>query len=716
MSSPYSAPNNKIESVTTRQRQRAPVSCVQCARKKIKCDRTQPCSPCRMRNQTDSCSYVSSSATLHKTVVASERPISQHRLVPTEHRLDPDVERSISEEVPQGEHRPLPDVRRQHAGDTVVAHLEDFMTSGSMAEKLGFSSPTPMGHDNLSSNVIPNIPPGVIAEYPSIRRLVVPAISAMYEPLFGAVLDTLPADAQLLEVGIARYFSHAAWECPIIHQTVFMQEYHAFRLLVGLGHRSHIDPLWVAVLFMMLAMAFDTYERVEQIAEVSTDVPDFVALSDTLRRSACAALECGDWMGRPKVRTVQVSATVMRLITEALVLLISHLLFDPSPGAVDRGDKYTACAVFTCHRLGWHRFNDDPTYAPGSASFEDLALVDASPIYLRHQALLLLHAALTVSNENHRNPPAFELENVTSPLPDNLDFNQLFLDQQDLPQPLPYFSDASIINLLYQRSAITRRQSQLNRQGRMPSWRDLSDLDSRLMSLVRRYDLDSASPTEAVSHSWARLSALHHICTKRILLFRPCLGSVNAGSLPPDQMDKIRDVLHAAARTLLQCAMRLHELGAPLIRGCFHLMHVQSALFVLFRLSWAESTLDTVDSQLIAAVTGLFDSYTESVRPHIRHAAFVAHTTARLLSETFLTRTRFLGSDESFTHALERIRHVVKRQEDQRRKLSVSASTNDFGELLNQLLEDASGTNDVWFSPSSAEVLLSASLPMEWRS
>ena len=78
----------------------------------------------------------------------------------------------------------------------------------------------------------------------------------------------------------------------------------------------------------------------------------------------------------------------------------------------------------------------------------------------------------------------------------------------------------------------------------------------------------------------------------------------------------------------------------------FHFVHIQSAVFVIFRLSWSKATLCDTDSSLVGRVLQLFKHYSNSIRPAVYRTARIAARTTYLLWEGFEFKSRFVGNDE----------------------------------------------------------------------
>lgn len=555
--------------------------------------------------------------------------------------------------------REPPDSRRLHAGDTVVAQVEDLLSSGSLGAKWGF--PTLSGPESHispkrpASDLVSALPDGLLGQYPGIRRILYDRVASLYEPLHTQVLETLPTDLTMMDIGVVRYFSHVAWDCAILHPATFMAEYGAFKVMLGLGMHRTVDPMWLGLLFMVLSLAFDSYDSLAEIGLAALNIEQLCTFPSKFRSAAAAALECGDWLGEPRLRTVQV-----------LVLLTCHYQYNPSVVSVDKCDHYSSSAVRICRRLGLHRLNEDPTSLPeGLQPDNDPAFVGASTHFWRQQALLALSASLSVDNENHRAPPSFDAGEVISPRPDNINLDQLSFDSRILPRPQSSLVDTTYVNLRYQRSVLQRQSYFLSRDHWPLTFEELSAMDERLMAICQRYDLGSSPAVESKAHAWARTHTLQLIYAKRINFLRACISPAYAGRLTYEQEDKVRKALQLSARHLLQSAIKLYDLSAPITRSCFHFVHIQSAVFVIFRLSWSKSALCETDSTLVARVLQLFKYYSTSIRPAVYRTARIAAKTTYLLWEGFEYKSRFVGSEESFPRALERIRYEIKMQQDE---------------------------------------------------
>lgn len=75
--------------------------------------------------------------------------------------------------------------------------------------------------------------------------------------------------------------------------------------------RLMIDPLFLAVLFQMLCLSINSLDTAIESPLVRISIDDLNKLPQLFFGASQSALECGDWTGKPRIRTLQVSSAAL---------------------------------------------------------------------------------------------------------------------------------------------------------------------------------------------------------------------------------------------------------------------------------------------------------------------------------------------------------------------------------------------------------------------
>lgn len=121
------------------------------------------------------------------------------------------------------------------------------------------------------------------------------------------LLEYMPSPAQT-EYLVGLYESKVHWRFQIVDMQAFKAEVRQYWSLCANGEQDFVDPLWIAVFYIVVALAvssrpinlasgrdvFGSYSN-EQIG----------AIARTFHSSSIRALHVGDCMGHPRIRTIQ---------------------------------------------------------------------------------------------------------------------------------------------------------------------------------------------------------------------------------------------------------------------------------------------------------------------------------------------------------------------------------------------------------------------------
>ncbi|GJN89113.1 hypothetical protein Rhopal_002087-T1 [Rhodotorula paludigena] len=299
-----------------KKRNRVALSCAECKRRKIKCDRVMPvCGNCTKRGRPNECSWdvfqPSNDAFLPPTIARTAEVDSlAARLAHVEkylatlppnfalfRPLAPQLVTSAAASAPRravtageggrqqdgedgfsdtedaavkleyGVFAPRPDPPASstkpaaHSARPALAHAPSSTGPSTRLSNVRFGAPQLELTKALTSIVVPAPAP---APSSSLRAHLLVDFDAPPEEVAGArqrelerILRTLPgreATAFLVE----RYFTSVAWLFHHLHAPSFRAELDAFHALCDASRTSELDPSWLALLLMVLCLALDS--------------------------------------------------------------------------------------------------------------------------------------------------------------------------------------------------------------------------------------------------------------------------------------------------------------------------------------------------------------------------------------------------------------------------------------------------------------------------
>lgn len=135
---------------------------------------------------------------------------------------------------PSSTARACPDLASPTAVNVRVANPAARRSSGPATPYLGTSQPLP----------------ATAATSPERVSLLVPEISKRFRGVLTDLYNSLPPQPKM-DWLVTHYLSSLSWYWVAHHAPTFLAEYDAFRHLVAEGRQLEIDPLWLAVLFLV---------------------------------------------------------------------------------------------------------------------------------------------------------------------------------------------------------------------------------------------------------------------------------------------------------------------------------------------------------------------------------------------------------------------------------------------------------------------------------
>lgn len=161
----------------------------------------------------------------------------------------------------------------------------------------------------------------------------------------------------LLDWLVAHYFKNCdwGWHCKppffrfparnhlaheliltVHHKPTFLAEYKAFAELIAAGRKEEVDPLWLASFFATLCLSVNSLESSVDSPLVKITDKDLETLPEVFFDAAQGCLESGDWIGKPRIRTLQ-----------TIVLFAPYLLFAGTPTSRERHQTCQHCSTTT---------------------------------------------------------------------------------------------------------------------------------------------------------------------------------------------------------------------------------------------------------------------------------------------------------------------------------------------------------------------------------
>ncbi|KAF2399655.1 hypothetical protein EJ06DRAFT_531178 [Trichodelitschia bisporula] len=242
------APNGGSDGQTRRKRRRKVLSCEQCHRQKVKCDRELPCSRCTAANRPQECTYQVFNVSSGGTRV-------QH------HHRNSDLTISPEDPTDTRPNRNSPPIRRRSPSSPLIRQVKTYYTPKGMVRfsggthwaQLAFQlddsnpfftgdCPQPRKHADLISikAIKKRYPKKKLRQYPFGRLP-----HGTYHP----PLSFLP-ERPVIELLVKNYLRTFDEAFPLIHSATFEAELAEFWIAP-----EDADEQWLAQLFMMLALS-----------------------------------------------------------------------------------------------------------------------------------------------------------------------------------------------------------------------------------------------------------------------------------------------------------------------------------------------------------------------------------------------------------------------------------------------------------------------------
>ncbi|KAM0750228.1 hypothetical protein T439DRAFT_326177 [Meredithblackwellia eburnea MCA 4105] len=405
-------------------KRRLALSCSECKRRKIKCDRKQPCSSCIRRKCPHSCSWDDdpdstqpyalnsdvrhlarrlahleslfqatnpgllpkdpSSNTVQPSPASFDSPNSPHR----RNTIDDSAMREIEDEAARQSHSDTEDAAHQLEDVAFAARVPVLRAINAAQSSAGGSvygvpasrRPTRVGPEYtraLTSIIAEPLSYDQDGRPRSAVRLGMDlAVSTQDLPgvrsgSMAQIFAVLPGK-EIADFLLHKYFTEIDWDYKPIDEEAFLQEHDRYREMLLDGREDLIDPLWVAVFCMVLALSLEGFwsrpggaKNLNLFRGLSER--ELQDLPSVWHDAALRALQLGEWGGTPRIRTIQ-----------TVILFGQYIQIASSSGQQGRFLGWAASAIRVAQRLGLHRLGtnpetmppDDPALPPGKNSLK----------------------------------------------------------------------------------------------------------------------------------------------------------------------------------------------------------------------------------------------------------------------------------------------------------------------------------------------------------
>ncbi|BGP24434.1 hypothetical protein JCM10295v2_003347 [Rhodotorula toruloides] len=376
------SPGAEGDGAPARKRSKQSLSCGECKRRKIKCDRKIPCSSCLKRNQPDACSWEDAKIEPEKQPFALATDVQElrERLQLVERFIDKlpaPLKASFAElGVSTMGQRPKKEL---NAADAPI----DYSSFESAISK------HPAGHQSDDLGVIDNIIFGGSGKFANsgttLMQLPEPDFTAWRTSILAPrIIFVSPATSTNLGLDLClnqaeldserlrtldkifailppkreaydsaqRYFESFDWFFPVIHRETFFAELERYWQMCEAGKRHEVDPAWLALYTIILALSCD-----ESMAMTVVSSPeercDWKSQGASYHAASQKLLMLADAFGRPQVRAIQVT-----------ILFACWTMVSAYGGEFGRFSSWLAAAIRTGQRLGLHQLGSDPEVMP----------------------------------------------------------------------------------------------------------------------------------------------------------------------------------------------------------------------------------------------------------------------------------------------------------------------------------------------------------------
>ncbi|KAJ5730331.1 uncharacterized protein N7483_004839 [Penicillium malachiteum] len=444
-----------------------------------------------------------------------------------------------------------------------------------------------------------------------------------------SILENLPTARQSYYL-IEQYKNIIHWRSRVLHWPSFQAELNYFWEMMSQQRQNELDPLWIAVFYMVMALALDN----RSTAPTGPNHPfhgythqRLNELTSKLHAVSMKALYLGDAMSTPRVRTIQ-----------AVILFNQFFQSSSAWRKADMMLHWNALAIRTAQLMGLHRLGnnpetmppDDPAWPPGK---------NAVKRYMALRVWMMLQWADWMSASARFRCYTIQPDQCTSQVVDNVnDWELSPTEWRYTPQP-PHVVTSSSFEVYKWNIANMLRQTfdKLITYADRFSYSTVLELDAGYRKILENLPEAFQRESPAVDRSDPKVRrqrniALEGIHSRIVRLNRPFLS--RAYSKGSKFAYSRENCLHSA-RIVIDCHYNLRDLTTS---GSlwFVYSHTLSAAMVLFLdLFWSiDHNLPPAEvdekTRTIFMVGEIFSMYSEISNTPLRR---IVESAFRIISE-----------------------------------------------------------------------------------
>ncbi|KAK9447080.1 uncharacterized protein V1518DRAFT_407373 [Limtongia smithiae] len=493
--------------------------------------------------------------------------------------------------------------------------------------------------------------------------------------ILSALLGSLPTVRQSYYLA-AQYHDKVDWRHHILHWPSFCAELDRFWEMIARGRHAEVDPLWLAVFFMVMALALDCRPagpmEPSHPFHVYTN-SELDELTSKYHAVSVRALYMGDCMGTPRVRMIQ-------------TVLLFNQYFQTSTSGKKAGMmlNWIALAIRTAQLMGLHTLGsdseimppDDPAWPPGKNAIK------------RHMALRIwmqLQWADWISASGRFRSYVIHPDQCTSQLVDNVnDWELSPTDWHYTPYDVNVITSTSLEVYKWNIANMLRRTyDKLITHAKDFSYSTVLELDKGYRNILDNLpepfkgESNSAEP-EDEKLKWQRNVALEGIHSRIVRLHRPFLSR---GYSKESKFAYSREQCLKSARIIVDCHYNLRDLTTTGVFWFAYSHTLGASIVLLHDLFWSIDN-DVPPPELaekmrvITMVQDIFSMYNEISNSSLRKIVESSYRIIRLTCDasglasegesrhSARAARRFslngdskLAKPESFAEVLRRISH-----------------------------------------------------------
>lgn len=688
---------------------------------KVKCDRKQPCTACARRGRPELCCWDDAKIdpepqpfAFNTDLIRMQRRLARiesvlRSLPPGTARLDlldaPDDEddehvaillptaapahrsRDASRRPASARARHHSDGSDQSETEDAALGVEDVAFGGFGFRPSGFQGSLrskPLGVDSEgapSGAPSPGQQPAgaqltsqltSIVTAPPTPSEAVPLAPVLGLSLLGSPEDMLAARSRLLAETVAilpdetrsyrlvdQYLNVPHWLFPCLHPPAFRTEHDHYWALRKSGRVDLVDPLWLAVYSAACAIGIESADR-DLVRELAIDDGDLAQVSQLYHHAAIRFLQLGDYMGVPRIRTLQCIIILGQVFT--------------APHFSNKGIRFLnllGVAARVCQLLGLTKLGHDPSHMPA----DDPALPPGRNAVKRETAVRIFAQVCFMDwmSASARvcgyllNPQQCDL-----PVASNVNFDDLSPTDwhvKSLPDHVPtdfMFERRRLDVVTLQRLAFDK----IAHAGCGFSYETVLELDAayrKILDTINTLKLPDTEVSQRVTNNfvWGRTVGMIAINSRLVRLHRPFLSR---GYSRASRYRYSNETCLQSAQTVLRV---LHDLDGDLPSSAFFCYsQAMSAALVLFNDLFRAIDEGAPPSQIDSKRDLLVLAYEAFTKPTRKPALDpLAKQAARVLSALFMEQDKrrvaraaqaLVSSDraaphESFAQVLQRM-------------------------------------------------------------